>query len=192
MLQSSYLGLFLGFKFCFTDLWFPNFSPTFTLLWLLKHILLACWTGFLSPIFLLYCSVFFLLVCLFLQMKFWIMSNWKEILLVILFSLCCFGLISTELTSYHRNTTHLAVLQVSFMPLGKYLFSLCMFILNICWNILQYMKTIILVCFATNHQLIGIPSTSVSFEKAMAPTPVLLPGKSQWWGSMVGCSPWGR
>ena len=124
MLQSSYLGLFLGFKFCFTDLWFPNFSPTFTLLWLLKHILLACWTGFLSPIFLLYCSVFFLLVCLFLQMKFWIMSNWKEILLVILFSLCCFGLISTELTSYHRNTTHLAVLQVSFMPLGKYLFSL--------------------------------------------------------------------
>ena len=24
------------------------------------------------------------------------------------------------------------------------------------------------------------------------PTPVLLPGKSQWWRSLVGCSPWGR
>ena len=28
--------------------------------------------------------------------------------------------------------------------------------------------------------------------KAMAPTPVLLPGKSQGWRSLVGCSPWGR
>ena len=25
----------------------------------------------------------------------------------------------------------------------------------------------------------------------MAPTPVLLPGKSHGWGSLVGCSPWG-
>ena len=24
------------------------------------------------------------------------------------------------------------------------------------------------------------------------PTPVLLPGKSPGWGSLVGCSPWGR
>ena len=29
-------------------------------------------------------------------------------------------------------------------------------------------------------------------EKAMAPTPVLLPGKSHGWKSLVGCSPWGR
>ena len=29
-------------------------------------------------------------------------------------------------------------------------------------------------------------------EKAMAPTPVLLPGKSHGWRSRVGCSPWGR
>ena len=29
-------------------------------------------------------------------------------------------------------------------------------------------------------------------EKAMAPTPVLLPGKSHGWRSLVGCSPWGR
>ena len=26
----------------------------------------------------------------------------------------------------------------------------------------------------------------------MAPTPVLLPGKSHGWRSLVGCSPWGR
>ena len=29
-------------------------------------------------------------------------------------------------------------------------------------------------------------------EKAMAPTPALLPGKSHGWRSLVGCSPWGR
>ena len=29
-------------------------------------------------------------------------------------------------------------------------------------------------------------------EKAIAPTPVLLPGKSHGWRSLVGCSPWGR
>ena len=29
-------------------------------------------------------------------------------------------------------------------------------------------------------------------EKAVAPTPVLLPGKSHGWRSLVGCSPWGR
>ena len=29
-------------------------------------------------------------------------------------------------------------------------------------------------------------------EKAMAPTPVFLPGESCGWRSLVGCSPWGR
>ena len=29
-------------------------------------------------------------------------------------------------------------------------------------------------------------------EKAMQPTPVLLPGKSHGWRSLVGCSPWGH
>ena len=33
---------------------------------------------------------------------------------------------------------------------------------------------------------------SLYVEKAMAPTPVLLPGESQGRGSLVGCSPWGR
>jgi len=32
----------------------------------------------------------------------------------------------------------------------------------------------------------------VCTEKAMAPTPVLLPGKSHGRRSLVGCSPWGR
>ena len=29
-----------------------------------------------------------------------------------------------------------------------------------------------------------------ALEKEMAPTPVLLPGKSHGWRSLVGCSPW--
>ena len=29
-------------------------------------------------------------------------------------------------------------------------------------------------------------------EQAMAPTPVLLPGKSHGWRSLVGCHLWGR
>ena len=33
---------------------------------------------------------------------------------------------------------------------------------------------------------------SETSEKAMAPTPVLSPGKSHGWRSLVGCSPWGR
>jgi len=28
-------------------------------------------------------------------------------------------------------------------------------------------------------------------EEAMAPTPILLPGKSHGWRSLMGCSPWG-
>ena len=33
---------------------------------------------------------------------------------------------------------------------------------------------------------------SFPLEKAVAPTPALLPGKSHGWRSLVGCSPWGR
>ena len=33
---------------------------------------------------------------------------------------------------------------------------------------------------------------TLTSEKAVAPTPVLLPGKSHGWRSLVGCSPWGR
>ena len=35
-------------------------------------------------------------------------------------------------------------------------------------------------------------STKVCLRKAMAPTPVLLPGKSHGWRSLMGCSPWGH
>ena len=34
--------------------------------------------------------------------------------------------------------------------------------------------------------------TATTTEKAMVPTPVLLPGKSRGRRSLVGCSPWGR
>ena len=34
------------------------------------------------------------------------------------------------------------------------------------------------------------PDSRVRAEKAMAPTPVLLPGKSHGQKSLVGCSPW--
>ena len=39
--------------------------------------------------------------------------------------------------------------------------------------------------------LFNMPTNFV-YEKAMAPTPVLLPGKSYGRRSPVGCSPWGR
>ena len=38
------------------------------------------------------------------------------------------------------------------------------------------------ICMSLSHQT----------EKAMAPPPVLLPGKSHGQRSLVGCSPWGR
>ena len=37
----------------------------------------------------------------------------------------------------------------------------------------------------------GFFTTSATLEKAVAPTPVLLPGKSHGRRSLVGCSPWG-
>ena len=41
--------------------------------------------------------------------------------------------------------------------------------------------------------ILVFPLTSyILLEKAMAPTPVLLPGKSYEWRSLVDCSPWGR
>ena len=34
-------------------------------------------------------------------------------------------------------------------------------------------------------------NVAVNQEKAVAPAPVLLPGKPHGWRSLVGCSPWG-
>ena len=56
------------------------------------------------------------------------------------------------------------------------------------------------VCDVTMHGLSNGVKVSrlchltrvVRSEKAMAPTPVLLPGESHGQRSLVGCSPWGR
>ena len=37
----------------------------------------------------------------------------------------------------------------------------------------------------------GVFRGALCTEKAMAPTPILLPGKSHGGRSLVGCSPWG-
>ena len=39
---------------------------------------------------------------------------------------------------------------------------------------------------------LGITLSHILGEKAIATTPVLLPGKSHGWRSLVGCGPWGR
>ena len=36
------------------------------------------------------------------------------------------------------------------------------------------------------------PNAQVTRRRQWHPTPVLLPGKSHGWRSLVGCSPWGR
>ena len=46
----------------------------------------------------------------------------------------------------------------------------------------------ILSAALSQHHLLGGTST----EKAVAPTPVLLPGKSHGQRSLAGCGPWGR
>ena len=37
-----------------------------------------------------------------------------------------------------------------------------------------------------------VSSRYISWRRQWHPTPVLLPGKSHGWRSLVGCSPWGR
>ena len=41
-------------------------------------------------------------------------------------------------------------------------------------------------------QIFFSPQLICISERAMAPTPVLLPGESHGQRSLVGCSPWGR
>ena len=44
-----------------------------------------------------------------------------------------------------------------------------------------------------SHQQTGLPPHSaLPGRKQWQPTPVLLPGKSHGWRSLIGCSPWGR
>ena len=42
--------------------------------------------------------------------------------------------------------------------------------------------------WATSHSL----STFMHWRRKWQPTPVFLPGESNGWSSLVGCSPWGR
>ena len=48
------------------------------------------------------------------------------------------------------------------------------------------------VCVSGDQILYLLDSRPSSSEKAMALTPVLLPGKSHGQRSLVGCSPWGH
>ena len=63
-----------------------------------------------------------------------------------------------------------------------YLFELC-FSLDICpgMELLDHMLALFLL-FKNLH----------TWGRQWHPTPVLLPGKSHWWRSLVGCSPWDR
>ena len=42
-----------------------------------------------------------------------------------------------------------------------------------------------------NHRDLNVPASRIR-RRQWHPTPVLLPGKSHGWRSLVGCSPWGR
>ena len=49
-------------------------------------------------------------------------------------------------------------------------------------------------CQCRRHRKHGFDRWIVKspWRRAWQPTPVFLPGESQGWGSLVGCSPWGR
>ena len=53
------------------------------------------------------------------------------------------------------------------------------------WNILPHL-------FYLNINVYIDISIHVCWRRQWHPTPVLLPGKSHGWRSLVGCSPWGR
>ena len=45
---------------------------------------------------------------------------------------------------------------------------------------------------SATYKVFGLVSGKPSWRRQWQPTPVLLPGKSHGWRSLVGCSPWGR
>ena len=49
-----------------------------------------------------------------------------------------------------------------------------------------------LFCCFTYRVIIKVFLNSIHWRRQWHPTPVLLPGKSHGWRSLVGCSPWGR
>ena len=58
-------------------------------------------------------------------------------------------------------------------------------------------RKILQKCFYEKHQTFNsrvkfVWHQAISRRRQWHPTPVLLPGKSRGWRSLVGCSPWGR
>ena len=47
------------------------------------------------------------------------------------------------------------------------------------------------LCLPTVFNIIVLASTAEPWRRRWQPTPVLLPGESHGWRSLVGCSPWG-
>ena len=63
------------------------------------------------------------------------------------------------------------------------------------FNFLFYCKVLRIVLCAISRSLLVICFTYSSvciWRRQRHPTPVLLPGKSHGWRSLVGCSPWGH
>ena len=85
------------------------------------------------------------------------------------------------------TTLHQASLLVAFFPPKHYLFSLCLF------NIL-----VLLTGFPGGSEgkasacNAGDPGGKIPWRRKWQPTPVILPGKSHGWRSLVGYSPCGR
>ena len=106
----------------------------------------------------------------------------------LIFFICSCG------SSYH---------QVIMFLLGKTLFTHISFVLPLS-NLLLYVIYVCIynvyyimfnaVCYWSDNTIIYIQYLfkSSKMRKQWHPTPVLLPGKSHGWRSLVGCSPWGR
>ena len=68
-------------------------------------------------------------------------------------------------------------------------------ILILTYNYGFYCSSSVLFSFLFHTSEIGMSSPVVGLiygRRQRQPTPVLLPGKSHGWRSLVGCSPWGR
>ena len=61
---------------------------------------------------------------------------------------------------------------------------------SFCFSILRSILNTSIYTFYSVYSL-SIPS-DVTWRRRWHPTPVLLPGKSHGWRSLVGCSPWGH
>ena len=84
-------------------------------------------------------------------------------------------------------------ISVAFRWILKYKYLLCNCIEGIYWNVVWAKKIDLLqICVGMKILLVLSFASTGSDGEAVAPTPVLLPGKSHGRRSLVGCSPWGR